>query len=133
MAEATGLKATFGMDATDGSTPIGNVAGITPPQPTRDVAEVDELNPTDEIKRKLLGLIDMGEASFTINYDPTSHSAIETAFYNGTKQKCKITYPAPISKSVSFDAYVTGFAPQEIASGDVMQAEVTLTVVSKIT
>lgn len=131
MAESTGLKTKFYMDASTATTEIGQVAGVTPPQPTRDMAEIEELDPTDEIKRKLPGLIDMGEASFTLNYDPTAHAAVSTAFYSGTKQKCKITYPG--GGSITFDAYVTGFAPQEITASDVMQCEITLTVVSKVT
>lgn len=131
MAESTGLKTKFAMDSSSGTSTIVGVAGITPPQPTREMADVDELDPTDEIKRKLPGLIDMGEATLTLNYDPAAHSAISTAFYSATKQKCKITYPG--GGTSSFDAYISGFAPQEITAGGVMQAEITLTVVSKVT
>ncbi len=129
MAEATGLKTTFIM----GASTVATVASITPPGPQRDVVEVDNLDPADDIKGKLLGLIDLGECSLTLNFDPdnATHQAVEAALYSGAKQTCKIRYP--IAKGYTFDAYVTGFSPSEISAGDVMQAEVTLTVVSKPT
>ncbi len=127
--ESTGLKTKFVM----GATTVGQVASIGPPGPQRDVIEVDDLDPTDEIKKKVLGLIDAGEVSLTINFDPenSGHQAIEAAFYSGAKQSCKIKYPS--NKGYTFDAYVTGWAPQEITAGDVLQAEATFTVVSKPT
>lgn len=129
MSEATGLKTTFIL----GTTPIGRVASITPPGPQRDVAEVEDLNPTDEIKKKLLGLIDLGEMSLTINFDPadSGHAGLEAALYSGALQTCKIKYPT--RSGYTFSGYVTGFAPQEISAGDVMQAEVTITVTTKPT
>lgn len=129
MAEATGLKTKFMMDAST----IASVSSITPPGGQRDVVEVDNLNPTDEVKLKLLGLIDLGECSLTLNFDPAAatHQAVEAALYSGAKQTCKIKYAS--GSGYTFDAYVTGFAPSEISAGDVMQAEATLTVVSKPT
>lgn len=129
MSEATGLKTTFIL----GSTPIAQVSSITPPGPTRDTVEVDDLNPADEVKKKLLGLIDVGEATLTLNFDPANlgHSALEAALYSGALQTCKIKYPT--GSGYTFSGYVTGFAPQEITAGDVMQAEVTITVTTKPT
>lgn len=127
MAEATGLKTKFILGATE----IAQVSGIAPPGPTRETADVEELNPTDEFKKKLLGLIDGGECSFTLNFDPenSTHQACEAALYSGAEQTCKIKYRS--GKGYTFKGYVIGFAPQEIASGDVMQAEITIAVTSK--
>ena len=129
MSEATGLKTIFIL----GSTTIAQVASITPPGPTRDTVEVDDLNPADEVKKKLLGLIDVGECALTLNFDPANagHSALEAALYSGALQTCKIKYPT--GSGYTFSGYVTGFAPQEITAGDVMQAEVTITVTTKPT
>ena len=129
MAESTGLKTKFIL----GTNTIGQVASITPPGPTRETVDVEDLNPTDEFKKKLIGLIDGGDMSFTINFNPedTGHQACEAALYSGTEQTCKIKYSS--GKGYTFKGYVTGFAPQEITAGDVMQAEVTIAVTSKPT
>lgn len=127
MAEATGLKTKFILGATE----IAQVSGIAPPGPTRETADVEDLDPTDEFKKKLLGLIDGGECSFTLNFDPenSTHQACEAALYSGAEQTCKIKYRS--GKGYTFKGYVIGFAPQEITSGDVMQAEITIAVTSK--
>ena len=129
MAEATGLKTQFIL----GANTIGQVASISPPGPTRETVDVEDLNPADEFKKKLIGLIDGGDMSFTINFNPedTGHQACEAALYSGVEQTCKIKYPS--GKGYTFSGYVTGFAPQEITAGDVMQAEVTIAVTSKPT
>ena len=129
MAESTGLKTRFIM----GTNTTGQVASISPPGPTRETVDVEDLNPADEFKKKLIGLIDGGDMSFTINFDPedTGHQACEAALYSGVEQTCKIKYPS--GKGYTFSGYVTGFAPQEITAGDVMQAEVTIAVTSKPT
>src|SRR5690554_2731350 len=118
MAESTGLKTQFIL----GTNTIGQVASISPPGPTRETVDVEDLNPADEFKKKLIGLIDGGDMSFTINFDPedTGHQACEAALYSGVEQTCKIKYPS--GKGYTFSGYVTGFAPQEITAGDVMQA-----------
>ena len=129
MAESTGLKTKFLLGASE----IAQLAGITPPGPTRDTVDVEDLNPADEFKKKLIGLIDGGEMSLTLNFDPENagHQACEAALYSGVEQTCKIKYPS--GKGYTFKGYVIGFAPQEITAGDVMQAEVTIAVTSKPT
>jgi len=129
MAESTGLKTRFIL----GTNTIGQVASISPPGPTRETVDVEDLDPTDEFKKKLIGLIDGGDMSFTINFNPedAGHQACEAALYSGVEQICKIKYKS--GKGYTFKGYVTGFAPQEITAGDVMQAEVTIAVTSKPT
>ena len=129
MAEATGLQTKFFL----GSTRIGQLASITPPGPQRDTVEVEDLDPTDEFKKKLVGLIDGGDMSLTLNFNPedTGHAALEAAFYAGTVQTCSIKLKS--GKGWEFQGYVTQFAPQEITAGDVLQAEATIAVASKPT
>jgi hypothetical protein len=129
VSELTGMKTIFIL----GATTIAQVANIGPPGATRDVIEVDDLNPTNEIKKKLPGLIDVGETTLTLNFDPANsgHQALEAALYSGELQSCKIKYPT--GSGYTFSGYVTGFAPQEISSDGVMQAEVTITVTTKPT
>ena len=75
--ERTGLGTTFLREtAADSSvfTAIAQVATITPPQLTRETVDVEELAPADDFKKKLVGLIDGGEFSVTLNFDPDEES-----------------------------------------------------------
>jgi len=74
MGEITGLKTKFYREGDTAGTyeEIAQIASITPPQPEREVVEVDELDPPGEVRKKLAGLIDAGEASLTLNFDPAN-------------------------------------------------------------
>ena len=133
MAEASGLGTIFNRETdTPGDfEPIGQIANITPPGAQRDVIEVDDLNPTNEVKKKLLGLIDCGELTLTLNYDPEDegHQDLEDDFHAGLAHNYQIEL---VSGGIwDITGIVTGFAPSEISAGDVMQAEVTITVTAK--
>ena len=141
--ERTGLGTTFLREtAADSSvfTAIAQVATITPPQLTRETVDVEELAPADDFKKKLVGLIDGGEFSVTLNFDPEEqgHKDLEEDFANGVPYNYRIQFP--FDEEVYSDGgyyditgIVTGFAPQEITAGDVMQAEVTIAVTAKPT
>jgi len=141
--ERTGLGTTFLREtAADSSvfTAIAQVATITPPQLTRETVDVEELAPADDFKKKLVGLIDGGEFSVTLNFDPDeeSHGDLEEDFANGVPYNYRIQFPFDeevYSGGGYYDitGIVTGFAPQEIAASDVMQAEVTIAVTAKPT
>ena len=129
MPETTGLRTKFYREgATTGTfEEIAQVASITPPQAEREVVEVDELDPVGEVRKKLVGLIDAGEVTVTLNFDPanTGHMALEQDFRDGSAKQYRIKLPN--GYGWTFTAIVTSYSPQEISSGDVVQAEVTLT------
>ncbi len=133
MAEKTGFMTKFQRESvTPGTyTDIAQVASITPPQMEREVVEVDDLNPADGVKRKLAGLIDAGEVSLTLNFDPADadHQGLESDFHAGVAQNYRIVLPG--NYGWTFSGIVTGFAPSEISAGEVMQAEVTIAVTNK--
>ena len=140
MAEQTGLHTKFmrETDVPDVYDEVALVASISPPQLQRDVVEVDNLNPDDDIKKKLLGLIDAGEMTITLNFDPEEegHQDLEDDFNDGVEHNYRIEFPFDEEVYESAGYYditgiVTGFAPQEIAASDVMQAEVTISVTAK--
>lgn len=140
MAEQTGLHTKFmrETDVTGTYDEVALVASITPPQLQRDVVEVDNLNPDDDIKKKLLGLIDAGEMTITLNFDPEEegHEDLEADFHAGEEHNYRIEFPFDETMYsaggyYSITGIVTGFAPQEITPSDVMQAEVTISVTAK--
>lgn len=117
---------------------IAQVASITPPQLQRELVDVEELAPTDDFKKKLVGLIDGGDFSVTLNFDPDEqgHKDLEQDLHDGVAHNYRIAFPFDDEVYISGAYYtivglVTGFAPQEIAAAEVMQAEVTIAVVAK--
>lgn len=128
MGEITGIKTKFYREgATQGTfEEVAQVASITPPQPEREVVEVDELDPPGGVRKKLVGLIDAGEVSLTLNFDPTNtgHLDLEQDFRDGVAKQYRIKLPN--GYGWTFSALCTAYQPQEISAGDVVQAEVTL-------
>ena len=140
MAETTGLHTKFMRETTTPGSyeEVALVANIAPPQLQRDVIEVDNLNPANDIKKKLLGLIDAGEMTVTLNFDPEEqgHEDLEDDFHAGLEHNYRIEFPFDATTHSAGGYYsiagiVTGFAPQEISAADVMQAEVTIAVTAK--
>jgi hypothetical protein len=131
--ESTGLKTKFQREDVPAGTytSVASVANISPPQSERDVAEVEDLDPEDQIKKKLPGLIDAGEVSLTLNFDPANagHTALQTDFYAGVIKNYRILLPN--NYAWTFPGFVSAFSPSEISAGDVIQAEVTITVTGK--
>lgn len=129
MGETTGLKTKFYRedDVTPGTyVEIAQIATITPPQPEREIVEVEELDPPGEVRKKLVGLIDAGEVTVTLNFDPTNtgHLDLEQDFRAGVAKQYRIKLPN--GYGWTFTALCTAYQPQEISAGDVVQAEVTL-------
>lgn len=128
MAEVTGLTTKFYREGATAGTfeEIAQVASITPPQPEREVVEVDELDPPGQVRKKLVGLIDPGEVSLTLNFDPTNtgHLALEQDFRDGVAKQYRIVLPN--NYGWTFTGIVTAYQPQEISSNEVVQAEVTI-------
>lgn len=133
MGEAVGLGTQFLREkATPGTYDvIAQIASITPPQLQRDTTEVEDLNPPDEFKKKLVGLIDGGDMSVTLNFDPElqGHKDLEEDFHAGLSHSYQILFKSGGYYTIS--GVVTQFAAQEITAGDVLQAEVTIAVDSK--
>jgi hypothetical protein len=128
MSEITGRKTKFYREAaTQGAfEEIAQIASITPPQAEREIVEVDELNPPGEVRKKLAGLIDAGEVSVVLNFDPSvqGHLDLEEDFKAGEAKQYRIELPN--SYGWTFAAICTAYRPQEIRSSEVVQAEVTL-------
>ena len=133
MAESLGMKTKFLREGTTVGTfeEIAQVANISPPQHSRNVVQVEDLNPADQVYRKLVGLVDAGELSVTLNFDPenTGHNDLEADFWAGEEKQYQIMFPS--GKGMTIPALVSDWAPQSIAAEEVMQVEVTLTVTGK--
>ncbi|MER3407702.1 MAG: hypothetical protein C4292_02630 [Nitrososphaera sp.] len=112
---------------------VAQVSSITPPQPEREVVDIEELDPPGLIKRKLVGVVDPGEVTVTLNYDATNadHTALEDTFWSGAIRKYRIILPN--NKGWEFDAAISGYKFSDITQSDVVQTEVTFALWSRPT
>lgn len=127
MPETTGLGAKFKWNETE----ITNIATIVPPDDELEMADLNQLDPEDGFQKSIPTIFKGGEATVTVNWDPTdaSHIALRTAKNSKTKGACTITFPG--GRTCTFQGYVTHFPISEISASDVLQAEATIKVVSK--
>jgi len=138
--EKTGLGTIFAREsAVPGSyDDVAQVAGIAPPGAQREAIEVDELDPLNGVKKKIIGIIDVGEFTVTLNFDPDlqTHKDLESDLHDGLTRNYKIIFPYDSATHTAggyytISAVVTSFAPSELSASEVKQAEVTLTVKAK--
>ncbi|MER3438630.1 MAG: hypothetical protein C4346_14160 [Chloroflexota bacterium] len=103
---------------------VAQVSSITPPQPERQVVDIEELDPPGLVKRKLVGVVDPGEVSVTLNYDATNadHAALEQDFWAGVVKNYRIILPN--NRGWQFPATVSSYKFQDLTQGDVVQVEV---------
>lgn len=135
MSESTGLKTWFlrESDVPETYERIAAIANIQPPQPSRNMVDKEDLDPPDGIMQRVTGLIDAGEFSLTLNFDKeeTGHADLEADFWAGTEHNYRIKLPS--GDGWTIPAVVSGWAPQEIAAEEIIQVEVTFTVMGKPT
>lgn len=126
MSEQTGLRTKFYRKEGEAFVEIAQVASIQPPQPEREVAEVDELDPPGDVRKKLAGIINAGEVSLTLNFDQTNagHLVLEQDFRDGESHEYRIKLRTGFGWT--FTALCTAYQAQEITSGDVVQVQATL-------
>lgn len=112
-------------------TALGEITDITPPSVTKETIETTH-HGSSGIRSYIGGIVDFGECSITVNYDPdgTEHNAIrdlaktanDTAGY-----EFQITFPDAGSSTETFAGIVTGFE-QETPMDDKLSATFTIKV-----
>lgn len=110
-----GFGIIFNYTTDDGSTwtPVGEVADATPLSISKDTYETTHHGTTDGHKTFEGGLVDFGEASVVVNYDPTDagHALMRTraATAGETAQLYQFTFADTGETVESFSAICTGF------------------------
>lgn len=127
-----GWDAVFGIE---GGTPgtyvaVAEVTAITPPGMTRDAVEVTHLKSSNRYKEFIPGLKDGGEASITLNYDPSATDALVTAF-EAEAGNYQITFPDGIR--MQFAGFFTAYTIGELTPNGQMTASATMKVTGKAT
>jgi hypothetical protein len=90
-------------------TAVGKIVGLDGPGGSSTKIDQTDLDDT-QFKRMLPGLVDAGDVSFDLNFNPSDAgaAALIAAQKAGTLLEIKITPPSG-SLSLYFDAYVTNF------------------------
>lgn len=123
MGEILGMGTKFYREGTTPDTfeVIAGVSNISPPQPQRNIVEIEELDPPGEVKRKIAGLIDAGEVQLTLNFLPEDPG--QTALEQDFKDAKVINYriKLPNDYGWTFSAICTAYQPQELEAEGVVQ------------
>jgi hypothetical protein len=114
-------------------TAITELTAFEPPDEQADDVEVTHFESPDRTKEYVRGMIDAGEASFTVNYNPAvypSHQQIVADKASGAISNWKFVFPDDMETDV-FPAYVKGFKPK-LGPNDALTADVTLKVAGAV-
>ncbi len=113
---------------------ITEVAAFHPPQESSDEVEVTHFESPGRREEFIQGLIDAGEATATINYNPGVHAIHDTIvedFEAGTVINWRFTLPGLI-ETIDFSAFIKTFN-RAVAPSDALTADVTWRVSSLTT
>lgn len=109
---------------------IGNVFNFTPPAPSRDIIDVTTNSSPNRAREFITGLIDYGEASFEINFEPgdAADVLLRTIALEREPRTWLASYgqysPA---ETITFLAFLTAYQPSS-PMDDKMTASITLKV-----
>lgn len=132
----TGHGATFKRGdgaATELFTAIAEVINITPPQLSREEVEASHLSSPDNYAEFLAGMKDGGTPTITMAFLPgdATNASVLSDFEAGNNTNYEIEYPD--GSKWAFAAFVSGYAPGEIANNERITAEVTFRISGKPT
>ncbi|MCI0384590.1 phage tail tube protein [Streptomyces sp. CNQ085] len=89
-------------------TSIANLTDISPPSSERETHDVTTHQSPDKHREYIGGLVDGGEVSCDINYDPREHDSLRADFEDPDPRNYKIVWPGTLG-DVEFAAVMTGF------------------------
>lgn len=117
------------MAATPVFTPIANVTSVSGPEMERETYDTTAHDSPNRYREKIGGLIDAGEVTLAINYDPADHDALISDFEDDVARDYKLTFPGAIA-TWDLKAFMTGFSQEAPVDGK-LTAEITLTATGK--
>lgn len=119
--------------STDGGTTftaIGNVTSFSGPAAEREAYDVTAHDGPNNFREFVGGLVNGGEVSCELNYDPAIHDTLYDDFSSDTAVSYKMS--SPVGESWEFSAILTGFE-REMPVDDKMTATLTWQVTGKPT
>lgn len=113
-------------------TAIGNVVEIEGPEIERETIDVTAHDSANRWRDFIGGLVDAGEVTATVNYDPSKHDSLVADFEDSEPRNYKMVFPTSPEVTWSFAAVLTGFSPSA-PHDDKLSAELTWKVSGKPT
>lgn len=139
MAKYSGFAGTFKTEISAVYTTVAQVRDINGPNMSRDTIEVTQRDSTGQAKEYLAGLLENGEVTFDLVYDPDSatHSAsaaggLITLLAAGTLNNFRVSFADSTATTATFAGLVTGFQPTMPLNG-AQTASVTIKISGQIT
>lgn len=131
---AIGYGSAFAVESAAASgvyTTLAEVTDITPPSESVDVIDVTHMASPDSTREFIQGLMDPGEVSLEMNFEPSSATDDFIRAWRSSREtrSCKITFPNSVTWI--FDGFVTGYEPT-IPLEDKMTATLTCKVTSSV-
>jgi len=136
-AQGTLLKIGDGATPTEGFTTIAEVNDLGGPALALEAVDVTNHSSLEGWKEFIGGLLDAGEVSFSINYQPTHATHNNTTglirdMRTRTKRNFQLVFTDSGNTTWSFTALITGFEPTEPTDAQ-LTADCTLQVTGKPT
>lgn len=103
------LKRGDGTTPTEVFTAIANPTNISGPNITRNTIDVTAHDSPNRHMEFVGGLINPGEVSIDINYDPDVHDTLVEDLEDEDPRNYQLVFPAPITATWAFSAVMTGF------------------------
>jgi len=124
----------FGVQFRRATVVIAQVRSISGPGLSMDTIDVTSHDSTGAWREFVAGLIDGGEFSLELIFDPdnTGHANLRTDLTSRTSNTYDIRFVDPTPQIWSFTGFVTAFAPEASADGDLV-ANVTVKTTGAIT
>ncbi len=115
-------------------TTIANVGSITGPTTSSELIDVTNQDTSGSYRQYIAGLIDGGEVSFTLNFDPAlaGHQAIFTDLEDQSVDNYQITFSDAATTKCVFPGVVTGAESTAPIDG-ALQLSVTIKVTGDVT
>ncbi|MGW6243865.1 phage tail tube protein [Streptomyces roseolus] len=103
------LKRGDGATPTEVFTAIANATNISGPNLSRNTIDVTAHDSPNRHMEFVGGLINPGEVSIDINYDPDIHDTLVEDLEDEDPRNYQMVFPAPITATWAFAAVMTGF------------------------
>lgn len=117
-------------DNGDTFTAIANVTSFSGPEMERDTYDTTAHDSPNQYREFVGGLINAGEFSIEVNYDPADHDTLVEDFEDDVARGYRLTFPG--GAMWEFQAWLTGFAA-EAPVDDKLSAELTFQLTGKPT
>lgn len=132
MSKTVGYRSLLCVTTTTGLTEIGQIRNISGPGVSANDIDTTTLDSSSNYRTYACGLLDPGEVTFGVVYDPTMTTHKRLAYYMGQKTAKTFTvyHGSSTGDTDAFSAYVKSMS-REIPMDDVISCDYTLKVSGK--